>query len=201
MSNNPKSLTETINTPAGTFLPSVGFQAVVGQCKTIQTRSNPPKTFYKAEVSEGGAKASITSFTVDFAPLSGKLVKFIGMGLKMGEPYNGTPQITIGDKARIIPVGEAPAEQQQAPQAASSTPSVQNKAINGETVGMALKAAIDIAIANGDTSMGAIWATASDIIRLSKRIQAGELHEVKTLGAPTYPIPPQGEQSNDDIPF
>lgn len=196
MSNNPKSLQDTINTPAGTFLNAAGFQAVVGQCKTFQTKTG--KSMHKAEVSEGGAKASITSFAVDFAPLSGKLVKFIGMGLKMGEPYNGVAQITIGDKARIIPVGEAPAEQAQAPQAAPNAHSGQNKPIEGVTVGMAINKAVDIAIAETNTDLAYVYATASSLIRMAQKLQRGELHEVRTLHAPE---PAQEEQNNDDIPF
>jgi len=196
MSNNPKSLTETINTPAGTFLNAAGFQAVVGQCKTLQTKSGKP--FYKAEISEGGAKATITSFAVDFSPLSGKLVKFIGMGLKMGEPYNGVPQITIGDKARIIPVGDAPAEQ-QAPQAASNATSGQNKPIEGVTVGMAINKAVDLAIAETNTDLAYVYATASSLIRMAQKLQRGELHDARTHYTKPAPAQETAQEDNGDI--
>lgn len=171
-----KSLKEAIQTPVGEYI-SGGFQAVVVNHKTLTTKTG--KTFYKAKLSEGDLTVDASSFSTDFAPHVGKLVKWVGMGLKRGDDYNGVAQVSIGDKARWIPAGDAPTVapvHQEAPQAQpASAPSSGQGLVPGVTVGMALNKAVDIAIRTGDTNEDVIWRLASMLIRLSDKLQKGEL--------------------------
>ena len=169
MSNQIKSLQEAVNTPPGSYI-SGGFQAVVANAKSLQTKTG--KTMFKAKLQEGGLTIDATSFTTDFAPHVGKLVKFMGMGLKRGDDYNGVPQISIGDKARWIPAGDAPTE---APATAPQSAPQGQTAIAGVTVGMAINKAVDILNKTGDANEDQIWQTASMIIRVSEKLQRGEL--------------------------
>lgn len=177
MSTQIKSLQEAINTPAGSYV-SGGFQAVVANAKTLQSKAG--KAFYKAKLQEGGITVDATSFTTDFAPFVGKLTKWVGMGIKRGDDYNGVPQFSIGDKARWIPAGDAPTQPVQQPQASHSAPATQSGAqgamvINGQTVGMAVKGALDVCLKTGDYSEELVWRHASALIRVSDRLQKGDL--------------------------
>lgn len=180
MSNQIKSLQEAINTPAGEYI-SGGFQAVVTQAKSVPTRGG--KTVHKAILTEGVLKVFATSWTTSFAPCEGKLMKWVGMGLKRENDYNGSAQVTIGDKARWIPIGEAPAasEPQPAQQATANT-GTKPPPINGQTVGMCIKGAIDL----GAKDEGEIWTTASMLMRVSDKLNRGEL-------AP--------EQQDENVPY
>lgn len=177
MSSQIKSLRDAANTQPGEYI-SGGFQAVVVNASSIQTKTG--KTMYKAKLSEGDLTVSATSFTTDFQPHVGKLVKWVGMGLKRGDDYNGVPQISIGDKARWIPAGDAPTAPANPPQtqtasSATSATAIISGAIPGVTVGMAINKAVDIAVRSGDANPEVIWRLASDLIRISDRLQRGEL--------------------------
>lgn len=97
------------------------------------------------------------------AGYQGKVCLFSGQGIKMGE-YNGTPELTIGDKAsinvldanpqttppaRTAPAGRGPVDDSrgggqppdEAPPARETKPAG-TLPINGQTVGMAMKEAI-----------------------------------------------------------
>lgn len=132
---------------------------------------------FKAKLQEGGLTIDATSFATDFQPHVGKLVKFVGMGIKRGDDYNGVPQLSIGDKARWIPAGDAPTQAPvpAAPQAQSAAPTHAQGGIPGITVGMAINASINILTKSGDASVDNIYRLASDIIRLSDKLQKGEL--------------------------
>ena len=148
------------------------------------------------------------------ASYNGKVCLFSGQGMKMGE-YNGTPELTIGDKVTIqvlgghaastttAPAGRAPAARgtvddtrggshpDEPPPPAAPAP----RAIEGQTVGMALKEA-NLAVLSAHEAEAAgpdyvpgsflaylkspayskdIYHLASDIIRVSHLIQAGKL--------------------------
>ena len=175
MSTNIKSLADAAATGIGEYIGG-GFQAVVVSARTFETKTG--KTMYKAKLSEGDLTADATSFSNDFAPHTGKLVKWVGMGLKRGEDYKGVAQITIGDKARWIPTSDAPT----APIPTSSTVNTSVNVttsnasrIEGVTVGMALNKAVDIAINSGNTENDVIWKIASDLVRIAQKMQRGEL--------------------------
>lgn len=194
MSSSIKTLAEVVATAPGSFI-SGGFQAVVTNPKSIVSKKSG-KTFYKATLTEGGAKVDATSFTTDFAPLAGKLTKWIGMGIARGDDYNGTAQVTIGDKARWIPVGDSPEGSSPAPTSlgAPQAPVPANSSrIDGQTVGMTMKAAVDLCIARAGAlgtfpDLDSIYNTASGLIRLSAKLQAGELA-------------PENTDKTEDVPY
>ena len=165
-----KTLQDVVNTAAGSFF-SGSFQANVSNCKSVATKTG--KTFYKATLTEGGVEASATSFSRDLSPLDGKLVKFGGMGIKRGDDYQGKPQVSLGDKSIISPVGEAT---QSAPATTPNpTPLAASTRIEGVTVGMAINKAVDIAIAQGTMNEMCIYHQASMLIRLAQKLQSGNL--------------------------
>lgn len=184
MSDQIKSLRDAANTQPGSYI-SGGFQAVVSQAKSINTKTG--KTMFKATLTEGDLSVDATSFSTDFAPHVGKLVKWVGMGLKRGDDYNGKPQISIGDKARWIPSGAAAAQPAPA-QSSAPAPSHAQSVVPGVTVGMAVKGAIDILLKTGDATPENIWCVASDIIRISDKLQRGELA-------------PEGGSQGEEQPF
>ena len=175
MSTNIKSLADAASTAVVEYI-SGGFQAVIVSARTFNTKTG--KTMYKAKLSEGDLTADATSFSTDFAPHTGKLVKWVGMGMKRGDDYNGIAQITLGDKVRWIPTSDAPT-------APIPTTSTVNKSTNttqsnssrieGVTIGMAINKAVDIAINSGNTENDVIWKIASDLVRIAQKMQRGDL--------------------------
>ena len=174
-----KTLQELANTAPGTFF-SGSFQANVSGCKAVSTKTG--KTFYKATLSGDGVEVSATSFSRDLAPLDGKLVKFGGMGIKRGDDYQGKPQVSLGDKSIISPVGEAT---QSAPATTPNpTPLAASTRIEGVTVGMAINKAVDIAIAQGTMNEMCIYHQASMLIRLAQKLQSGNLAPEDVIEGP-----------------
>ena len=167
-----KTLADVNNTAPGTFF-SGTFQANVSNCKAISTKTG--KTFYKATLTEGGVEASATSFSRDLSPLDGKLVKFGGMGIKRGDDYQGKPQVSLGDKSIISPVGEATQSAPVPSVVGIPTPYTQSPRIEGVTVGMALNKAVDICNINGDVNEEKLWFYSSMLIRLAQKLQSGNL--------------------------
>lgn len=172
MSTQIKSLQEAVQTPVGSYV-SGGFQAVVANAKSLTTKTG--KTMYKAKLQEGGLTIDATSFATDFQPHIGKLVKFVGMGIKRGDDYNGVPQLSIGDKARWIPAGDAPTQAPAVAPVQQAAPATAQGVIPGVTVGMSINAAIAILTKTGDASVDNIYQLASEIIRISDKLQKGEL--------------------------
>ena len=167
-----KTLQDVVNTAAGSFF-SGSFQANVSNCKAISTKTG--KTFYKATLTEGGVEASATSFSRDLSPLDGKLVKFGGMGIKRGDDYQGKPQVSLGDKSIISPVGEATQSAPVPSVVGIPTPYTQSPRIEGVTVGMAINKAVDICNINGDVNEEKLWFYSSMLIRLAQKLQSGNL--------------------------
>jgi hypothetical protein len=96
------SLEIAIKTEPGAYIKGP-FQANVSDAKSIQTKTG--KTMFKAKLTDGQHTASATSFSQTFEHFDGKRVEFSGMGLKRGDDYNGTAQVSIGDKAKWKAVG------------------------------------------------------------------------------------------------
>ncbi len=178
-----KSLQEAANTAPGSFI-SGGFQANVQNAKARQSKAG--KSFWTCTLTEGGLEVSATSFSKDLSSLEGHLVKFTGMGLKRGDDYNGKPQISLGDKAIISPVG---ASQPSTPSEAVKSPvNAQNGGsgrIEGVMVGMALNKAVDICLKTGDTNEDTLWHWSSTLIRLSQKLQAGNLAPLSGIEQPS----------------
>lgn len=87
------------------------------------------------------------------------------------------------------------------PVPAPSAPAVADgkKPINGQTVGMAVKAAIDVHVATGTPiTKKSIWKLASQIIRVSQYIEQGHL-DPET--APSADKPTQEKNDSEEQPF
>lgn len=166
--------------------------ANVSNARPLVTKAG--KTIFKCTLREGQDIVEATSFSKTFEHIDGKRVQFSGWGIRRGDDHNGKPSVVIGDKVVFKAVdGSTPS--QTAPEApeprkneakAVSAPS----RIEGVTVGMALNKAVDLAIAGGDLSNEAIWHRASALIRLSSRLQGGDLAPETTA-----------EEANSEAPF
>jgi hypothetical protein len=166
--------------------------ADVSNAKAIQTKTG--KTIFKATLRDGQHLVEATSFSKTFEHIDGKRVQFSGPGIRRGDDYNGKVGVTFGEKV-VFKAVEGSTPSQTAPEApeprkneakAVSAPS----RIEGVTVGMALNKAVDLAIAGGDLSNEAIWHRASALIRLSSRLQGGDLAPETTA-----------EEANSEAPF
>ena len=179
-----KTLQEAANTAPGAFI-SGGFQANVSKVQALQGKKTG-KTFWKCTLSEGGLEVTATSFNRDLFPLEGHLVKFTGMGLKRGENYNDKAQISLGDKTIISPVGDS---QPYTPSEAVKSPVMAHNGgsgrIEGVMVGMALNKAVDICLKTGDTNEDTLWHWSSTLIRLSQKLQAGNLAPLSGIEQPS----------------
>lgn len=149
-------------------------------------------TFYVGKIADPKfptVQIDAAFFRKDAAQFDGGVCSFSGQGMKRTE-YNGTPKVTIGEKAQIKYLGapqeavssptstNTPVNGQNAPQRPSPPPNGQ-PAVLGMTVGMALNNAIRLIQARGqeeDVSLSEeIYNLASDIIRLSRVLEEGKL--------------------------
>lgn len=179
---NLKSLQEVANTAPGSYV-SGGFQAVVSKVKE-RTAKATGKKFYSCSITEGNLTIAALCDR-DVTALEGKLVKFMGMGIKRGNDYNGVAQVNIGDKATILPVGDAAiaatslyVSPQPAQYVNSPTEAAPVSRIEGVTVGMAINKAVDICTKTGDVSEETLWYWSSILIRMAQKLQAGNLAPV-----------------------
>jgi hypothetical protein len=144
---NLKSLQEVANTAPGSYV-SGGFQAVVSKVKE-RTAKATGKKFYACSITEGNLTIAALCDR-DVTALEGKLVKFMGLGIKRGNDYNGVAQVNIGDKTTILPVGDGviavPLTTSQQPVQYINSPAeaASVSRIEGVTVGMAINKAVDI---------------------------------------------------------
>ena len=174
-----KNLQEVANTAPGSYI-SGGFQAVVSKVKQRAAKATG-KIFYSCSLTEGNLTIAGLSDR-DVTALEGKLVKFMGMGIKRGNDYNNVAQVNIGDKTTIlaveggaIPVASIPQPSVVTlPHVVAPAP-VSTTRIEGVTVGMAINKAVDICTKTGDVSEEAIWHWSSTLIRLAQKLQAGNL--------------------------
>jgi hypothetical protein len=175
---NLKSLQEVANTAPGSYV-SGGFQAVVSKVKQ-RTAKASGKIFYACSITEGNLTIAALCDR-DVTALEGKLVKFMGSGIKRGNDYNGVAQVNIYDKATIVPVGDGviavplTTSQQPVQYINSSTEAAPVSRIEGVTVGMAINKAVDICTKTGDVSEETLWYWSSTLIRLAQKLQVGNL--------------------------
>ena len=175
---NLKSLQEVANTAPGSYV-SGGFQAVVSKVKE-RTAKATGKKFYACSITEGNLTIAALCDR-DVTALEGKLVKFMGMGIKRGNDYNGVAQVNIGDKTTILPVGDGviavPLTTSQQPVQYINSPAeaAPVSRIEGVTVGMAINKAVDICTKTGDVSEETLWYWSSTLIRLAQKLQTGNL--------------------------
>jgi len=167
------TLAEIKSLPTGEYIRG-GFVATISDARAGQTKTG--KTFFKAKASDNvGNQAYLTSWGQTFEHFEGQTVQFSGMGLQKRDDYNGVMQISISEKAKISPFAGATPTQTtpnapKAPELAANAPSV----VPGVTVGMAVNKAVDIAIAQGDSSHANIAALAQMLIDIALDLQAGK---------------------------
>jgi len=176
---NLKSLQEVANTAPGSYV-SGGFQAVVSKVKE-RTAKASGKKFYSCSITEGNLTIAALCDR-DVTALEGKLVKFMGMGIKRGNDYNGVAQVNIGDKTTIlaveggaIPVASIPQPLAQHLSSVVAEAPASTSRIEGVTVGMAINKAVDICTKTGDVSEETLWYWSSILIRMAQKLQAGNL--------------------------
>lgn len=192
-----------LNTPCGEFVRGP-LEADIVEAKALTTKAG--KTFFKAKLRDGQNWAWATSFSRTFEHDEGKRVVFSGMGIRRGDDYNGTPQVTIGDKASWKAKGNASASDEgqptPAPQQARSSqgnaPSGASEVIAGVTVGMAINKGVDLAIARGKPDMATVYELASSLVRMAQAMQAGKLHD---KGQPEPEPEPAAQDDGEDVPF
>jgi hypothetical protein len=177
--SNLKNLQEVANAAPGSYI-SGGFQAVVSKVKQ-RTAKASGKIFYACSITEGNLTIAALCDR-DVTALEGKLVKFMGSGIKRGNDYNGVAQVNIGDKTTIlaveggaIPVASIPQPLAQHLSSVVAQAPASTSRIEGVTVGMAINKAVDICTKTGDVSEEAIWHWSSTLIRLAQKLQAGNL--------------------------
>lgn len=170
------------------------FTAEVIEAKPRQGKKG---TFYTGTLVDPDTGASIpfSAFGRKFFPPAGSVVLIGGQGISLGE-YNGNPQLTIGQKARVNAVGGSPARA-SAPPARSAAPAGRTApparnnapaghgAILGVTVGMAVNNACALTLAEwqatenmpaGDAAYWRlVWERASAILRISAVLEKGKL--------------------------
>jgi hypothetical protein len=191
---NLKSLQEVANTAPGSYV-SGGFQAVVSKVKQ-RTAKASGKIFYACSITEGNLTIAALCDR-DVTALDGKLVKFMGLGIKRGNDYNGVAQVNIGDKTTILPVGDGviavPLTTSQQPVQYINSPSeaASVSRIEGVTVGMAINKAVDICTKTGDVSEETLWYWSSILIRMAQKLQAGNL----------APVPETKPELEDEQPY
>jgi len=191
---NLKSLQEVANTAPGSYV-SGGFQAVVSKVKE-RTAKASGKKFYSCSITEGNLTIAALCDR-DVTALEGKLVKFMGMGIKRGNDYNGVAQVNIGDKTTILPVGDGviavPLTTSQQPVQYINSPAeaASVSRIEGVTVGMAINKAVDICTKTGDVSEETLWYWSSILIRMAQKLQAGNL----------APVPETKPELQDEQPY
>jgi hypothetical protein len=187
--SNLKNLQEVANAAPGSYI-SGGFQAVVSKVKQ-RTAKASGKIFYSCSITEGNLTIAALCDR-DVTALEGKLVKFMGSGIKRGNDYNGVAQVNIGDKTTIlaveggaIPVASIPQPLAQHLSSVVAQAPISTSRIEGVTVGMAINKAVDICTKTGDVSEEAIWHWSSTLIRLAQKLQAGNLAPESTLEQPS----------------
>jgi len=196
MSNN-KTLVDVANTQPGAYV-SGPFQGTMS--RTAARTSGSGKSFYKGTLTDGLTTIDCTSFGRNLTTLEGQLITVTGMGIKRGEDYKGMAQITIGDKAVITSNGvgsAAPAQSiplVQTGHSGSSNGAPRNEAPRNEgiVIGACLNKAVDVCISVGATDEEAIWRVASRLLRISNRLQKGDLHTEET---------PKPEDADNEQPY
>jgi len=196
MSNN-KTLVDVANTQPGAYVQGP-FQGTMS--RTAARTSGAGKVFYKGTLTDGLTTIDCTSFGRNLTTLEGQLITVNGMGIKRGEDYKGMAQITIGDKAVIIGNSAGAAPAQSIPLAQTgyvSFPALCNEAPRNEgiVIGACLNKAVDVCISVGATDEQSIWRVASRLLRISNRLQKGDLHTPSTADAP------QAEVADNEQPY
>lgn len=201
--------------PVGTIIPNLSATAkVVFQRKTGEGQYGPWSVQGVVLADETGdeIQASCWGFD-DLSYIKGQTVavastgknhktgKTQGVELVEGKGKDGTArlELKVGHKTGGFIGGSTPSPESTKPMASQTAiPAIPSHSapqpvsgasrIEGVTVGMAINKAVDLAITSGETSDDNIWKKASMLIRLSAKLQAGQL-------APESPV------ETEEIPY
>ncbi len=159
-----------------------GFTGVVREIKrTTVKKTGRPMNICTIADSVGSAVISMTVFNaVNFN--EGDVIEIVGQGLRRTE-YNGLAQVSLSQKSEIHILGRSVHHEEQKERVAESQPSVngQLQPVAGQSVGMAIKEALTALVPGNGARMNttAFWFEvhqfASDVIRVSRQLEAGKL--------------------------
>lgn len=184
--------------------------------ETIAKKAPKVGNFYKAHLSDGGSEP-LASMSLFMAPKfqAGDIIRLSGQGIKRGD-YNGKVQISIGKDTRI---DVSPGQQKLVAAAhAAHAEHANSEMISGQTVGMAMKEALALRSMGHTTTMSELltapgfWSgvheTASDIIRISRMLEKGQLADPvrarqpqQKKAAPARPASTVEQELDEDVPF
>lgn len=161
-------------------------QGVTGVVRNLTPQKmKSGKTYWKVVLADqvGSATLEVSFFN---APRFGEgaIIEMVGSGIRRTE-YNGKQQIAISPKTEVHKIGESVHHAEQKTAAESGAPALNGEAqhIAGQTVGMALKLAIDILAeaATGPlpydkpTFWFEVHTVSSDIIRVAQLLEKGKM--------------------------
>lgn len=180
---------------------SPGFQGVVRSIETKTSRDG--KKYYPCTIADSVGSSTIEVSFFNYPKFKeGDLIEISGKGLRRTE-FNGKPQAAIGKDTEIHVLGRSVHHEEQKERAVAGQPSVngQLQPINGQSVGMAIKEALTALVPGNAARLNStsfwfeIHQFASDVIRISRQLEAGKLAPpVKERNAPKpseTPPPPR----------
>ena len=186
-----------------------GLSGVVRAINRKQTKAGKP--FWPCVIADvnGPETIEVSFFTAPkFA--EGDLIDIFGKGLRR-TAFNGKPQAAIGRDTQIEVIGRSAHHEQQSQAATAGEPAMNGKPqlVNGQTVGMAVKEALNLVITSyrntsteaPDTNTAEFWKavkqTASNIIRVSQSLEKGHLSPASWPTGHDRPPPPQSGGRSD----
>jgi len=186
----PLSIAEVFELPSG----DKDNPSWVGEFTGVVNRLTPKtskegKKYWVCVIGDltGSAEIEMSVFT---APkfYEGDVIEVTGQGMRRTE-YQGKAQVALSQKSQVLKVAASAHHEEQQHRRADSRSALNSAAftVPGPTVGMAINNAIDVLTKNLDTRDAiierlcepgfwmAVHETASDIIRLSRLLEAGKL--------------------------
>lgn len=154
----------------------------VGVVRSITPRQGARKT-WPCIIADTVGSATIEICLFQAPKFSeGDQIEISGKGLRRTE-YNGKPQATIGKDTEIHILGRSVHHEEQKERAISGQPSVngQLQPVNGQSVGMAIKEALTALVPGNEARLNSpsfwfeVHQFASDVIRISRQLEAGKL--------------------------
>ena len=193
-----KTLQDVAHTATGSFVSGPFSGTLMKTAERVSTKTGKP--FYVAKLTDGLITIDVSSFSHNLSKFEGQWVTISGQKIVRGEDYNSMPKITIGDKSVITSNGAgsaAPAQSIPLAQtghsgSSASAPRKEAPRNEGIVIGACLNKAVDVCIAVGATDEEAIWRVASRLLRVSNRLQKGDLHTEET---------PKPEDADNEQPY
>lgn len=203
--SNLLSVHDLLQLPTGSFV-EPGFTAVVRSTQPASGKKPP-----KAILADVTGSATILATLWSRPKMSvGEQFEFSGKGIKISE-YNGTNEVSIGDKVAIASIGMSVHHAEQVERAAVGSPSVNGQPAsppNGQAVGNAIKEAqetlryiyspeeVGALLKQPSMYWDSVYELASDQLRVARLLENGKLKpsiKEREGRAPAAP-PPQQQQ-------